>query len=1270
MPFDYYKNIDEIDITPGQVSAQLYQPDDINSMDVVYGYMQNPAYGQSEFDRVELHVYDVNKNLLFSDHRVDKWSTGTDLESMPEIHLDINSNVKNLGFTTGVYDIVYNFHRDAVGGPIGPKFKILSISNDRTEVRLVPSIPQDDTLNSGAALDTFYSRFQQLKDTSAIPGPFNYAAIPNNPLWTALQLNLAYNRVYTVAAWLIDDIFPADPNIPVTILLKLYEPIPNSVAKKTQAWLVSEATQPVINRVMLDSPIIRQGSSISGPNFDLCLNEVARLQTDYKSYNNLLGSDSGVRSSILNNISSSAGGTRLNIDYSVLTNFVHFSSAKQRIDNFVYKLQLINQYDRQAQEIEYSDFATSDIYIYEYTGSKGTVYNKKYQKRWVDSKVKLINEFDDFEKWLYFESGSNSKYITLSGSKGGGETDWTRSVLTPFPKLSGSYKNARWREDYLEWGSDELFDWAVHSIFLPGATYELLDIKNAKAVAWRAAAEASASAFDKQNNNLLTKTVPQYLSDGGRNENETYLRFLDLVAQAHDVSWTYTKYFTNINNRLHNTNYENKAGMSDDLVYHIGKSYGINLVEGDPNQELWSYILGKDESGFSIQSSPTASIRTMTARQRTAETWKRIVNNLPLLLKSKGTVTGVRSLINCFGIPEDVLPIHEYGSSKKSEQTTRYKEPNFKYCLNFNQQQAVSTYWGPHHKTVGWVTSSNVTPNAVEVRIWPEPTVSEHTQSIWQVNNELGITLHRSHSSTMYRGREEGFTSYGHFSMIFSSSLGYVSASTGKARIFETTNDKQSGHGWWTLLLNRHANKNRHRLGSFHTGSNFKYELTALRGDYETIEQAVSCSMIVTGSDTYYSSSINKSWSGSLQASKRAYLGGFVTSSTTSPYVNHQQHSVFGVPFSGSMQELRYYATPLSRSVLVDHALATEVYSSNRPTDSYNNLLLRLRLSDKTNHYSGSAANCTSSKFILSVQPDQRVKNTYWDSLQQFSVSGSPINYPDSVPYDFTEEYYFINTPELGPNNYTSNKIRIEENKLLRHLSAEGRAEKPSSEKYALDSRNLGIYFSPTDQINKDIFDHIGQAPLDDLIGNPKQAYESEYIDLFRFNNTYWKKYTKDTSQMTYLNQLKLYDMSLFSMLKKLLPARANADLGIVIEPHFIERSKISPPGRMSISGDGTIAPIAQTTAQVANIQQITTPLVNKPKVTQLGFQTQPQVIVARIGKPHKTPTKINITQVSPLSSLLKSFSANTQQAAFISTPPFNENTTTIDGSINLSRED
>ena len=36
------------------------------------------------------------------------------------------------------------------------------------------------------------------------------------------------------------------------------------------------------------------------------------------------------------------------------------------------------------------------------------------------------------------------------------------------------------------------------------------------------------------NNNILRKTVPQYLSDRGKDQNETYLRFLDLVGQSHD----------------------------------------------------------------------------------------------------------------------------------------------------------------------------------------------------------------------------------------------------------------------------------------------------------------------------------------------------------------------------------------------------------------------------------------------------------------------------------------------------------------------------------------------------------------------------------------------------------------------------------------------------------------------------------------------------------------------------------------------------------------
>jgi hypothetical protein len=72
---------------------------------------------------------------------------GTDLEGMPEFELDINTNITKLGFTSGVHDLVYNFHRDAVGAQIGPKFRVQSISSDRTEIRIIPSVAEDDEVN-------------------------------------------------------------------------------------------------------------------------------------------------------------------------------------------------------------------------------------------------------------------------------------------------------------------------------------------------------------------------------------------------------------------------------------------------------------------------------------------------------------------------------------------------------------------------------------------------------------------------------------------------------------------------------------------------------------------------------------------------------------------------------------------------------------------------------------------------------------------------------------------------------------------------------------------------------------------------------------------------------------------------------------------------------------------------------------------------------------------------------------------------------------------
>ena len=342
------------------------------------------------------------------------------------------------------------------------------------------------------------------------------------------------------------------------------------------------------------------------------------------------------------------------------------------------------------------------------------------------------------------------------------------------------------------------------------------------------------------------------------------------------------------------------------------------------------------------------------------------------------------------------------------------------------------------------------------------------------------------------------------------------------------------------------------------------------------------------------------------------------------------------------------------------------MYSSNNGTETFDELLLRLKLTTQVNHYSASRGKpeTGSSTNITSFHPDQRSARLFWDKSNVYSLSGSANNFEDKIAYGFSEEPYYINTPELGPNNYTSNKIRSQENVITRHLSFDSRAEAPASEKFALDSNDLGIYFSPTDQTNKDIFEHIGGLQLDNFIGDAQEQFEDKYHELLRLNRIYFKKYNKGTDRMAYLNKLKLYDMSLFTMLKKALPARANADLGVVIQPHFLERSKTPGRGKLSISGDTKKQNILVKPEQIVKFKQPTSVAKPEPQVVSTGFTIEPQTIVARVGKPNKPPAKTQVTSTG-VNSVVSKFTVEPQQFVGTISPAATKQlpaTTTIDG--------
>jgi hypothetical protein len=89
-----------------------------------------------------------------------------------------------------------------------------------------------------------------------------------------------------------------------------------------------------------------------------------------------------------------------------------------------------------------------------------------------------------------------------------------------------------------------------------------------------------------------------------------------------------------------------------------------------------------------------------------------------------------------------------------------------------------------------------------------------------------------------------------------------------------------------------------------------------------------------------------------------------------------------------------------------------------------------------------------------------------------------------------------------------------------------------------------------------DIAKTFGGLNIDNYIGDPSDDYKPNYRSLDNLRNYYFERFD-NRDIYAYINLIKLYEKSMFEDLKKMLPARVKATTGLLIEPHFLERSKV-----------------------------------------------------------------------------------------------------------------
>ena len=723
-------------------------------------------------------------------------------------------------------------------------------------------------------------------------------------------------------------------------------------------------------------------------------------------------------------------------------NFVHFSNAERRLTNFKNKLESIETLNSNSASL---------INI---TSSLSRIQSIEAERQGV------INSFDPYEHYLYFESSS---YVSSSDGQFH-DTSW--------PKTNSS------------------------------KPYTLETVSNASS--WYNNTITSASAFDQRNMNSLRNSLPEHIY--ADTENNVFLEFMDMVGQQFDEIYTYVNTFTDINKRVDKIS----EGISKDVAREYAKSLGLELYSGNDLLILPTYLLGKNADGTDLFESPQEEV--------TEKIWKRILANLPFFLKSKGTERAIKGLLNCYGIPSTMLRVREYGGPDKGTRVNYEIKRKFTKALDFKSDQYIKTAWTGSNTA----TEDGLNPSTIEFRF---RTPKSQDSVILQKDNDFAIAL-----------QDNGSTDdYGYLKFQISSS-GFDQGAYITSSLLPLYNDDM-----WSVMLTR-KDTDGNEFTHDNALSQSVYELTTKQYDSTRQKILYSDSASLQSHTSSLATDVNNITGSRLNAAVTSsgfiYLGGVNTS--------------FGARFTGSLMEYRLWGEPLSQSVFDNHVRTPKSYNGNFYSSSYDELLLRLPLDENIN-LTGSNTALTASNLAHNKELYQSLTGL---------ITGSAINNFADNSYRSVVDQEKMRVPDVGARRRNATKIRIEDSFIptdesgSRRLSVSDRKEESSQDFAPIDSNQLGIYFSPVDVVNEDITYSIADFNFDDYIGDPRDESKFQYKDLHHLRKDYFKRYQNSNNFWDYLRILKFYDSSVFDSIKGLIPARANADLGILVEPNILERSK------------------------------------------------------------------------------------------------------------------
>ena len=322
--------------------------------------------GVFDTEKDVIHAYLYTGENEFQDRLTTNYTTllgGVKGTTISSLGLDPVKDLESNLYNTGIGKVDYNFLSPIQDENL--ELYISEISLDRTEIRL------DSVQKTSQGLEQVVNAVKEKTQSGSF--------------FEGAYLDLGLGQLILVTNSALDE---------DTVLVKLYKPLPNTFAVKNRVNIYYKISNPITYQVefAVEQIEVNDLIQIKGPNFDISTGEKVNNSTNYTSLETLTTASS---TSLVNQLNSFLQENRadLNTNYTDYSNFVHFSSAETRLNNFYTKVALIEDYTNTLSTLDsITNSTTTNISA-----------SKAFYEAGINS---TITHLDSYEYYLYYDSSS------------------------------------------------------------------------------------------------------------------------------------------------------------------------------------------------------------------------------------------------------------------------------------------------------------------------------------------------------------------------------------------------------------------------------------------------------------------------------------------------------------------------------------------------------------------------------------------------------------------------------------------------------------------------------------------------------------------------------------------------------------------------------------------------------------------------------------------------------------------------------------------------